>query len=146
MVLTLNEKVVRQKVQVEETFDLVCGLKPDVCNQNLKPVTEVKPESVKPTSNLTELFQTADSIARQANIFIAIFDFQLKKAQQEKEISPERQEKVSSAERLLNQLKVAVNLYHESKQKGTSNPKLEKDINILLRDTSDALAELERGT
>ena len=144
MVLTLNEKVVRLKAQVEETFGLVCGLKPDVCNQNLKPVTEVKPESDKPTSNLTELFQTADSVARQANIFIAIFDFQLKKAQQEKEISPERQEKVSSAERLLNQLKVAVNLYHESKQKGTSNPKLEKDINILLRDTSDALAELER--
>jgi hypothetical protein len=140
MVETLNGRLLSTKRQVEETLELVCNLKPELCRL-AEPAAIAQPRK-RPTSNV-DAFSSNDPVIRQSNVFIAIFEFQLAKVSQRRDLSTIIKHKILQTEESLNSLKVAVDIYADQLAQPEKLIGLEADINNLVKAVSDTLSEIE---
>jgi hypothetical protein len=136
----LNDQLVSTKKQAEETLELVCNLKPELCKAS-EPV--IAPHSRNRPTSRADAFSSNDPVIRQSNVFIAIFEFQLGKVLQKKDLPMKLNQKISQTEELLSRLKVAVDIYADQLSQPENLKGLEADINNLVRVLSDTLSEIE---
>jgi hypothetical protein len=139
MVETLNSKLLGTKKQAEETLGLVCTLKPELCQK----IEAKQPAVSAPTKTLSQTYSTQDSVVRQTNVFIAIFDFQLSTITVKVKDKPELRPLLARANEALHKLKVAVDIYSENLSQPSKLKGLETEISTLTRQVSDLLSELE---
>jgi hypothetical protein len=139
MVETLNGRLIKTKQQAEETLDLVCSLKPELCQK-----IEASPDvSTQPPRDLKKAYAAQDSVLRQANVFLSIFEFQYGFITEKIKDQSEHKQKVVKAQELLFKLKAVVDVYSENLAQPTRLKVLEVEISNLIREVSDILSELE---
>ncbi|HNS30540.1 MAG TPA: hypothetical protein PKL52_08415 [Tenuifilaceae bacterium] len=139
MVETLNGKLLKTKHHVEETLELVCNLKPELCHKD-----DSAPEDVAASPpDLKQAFAAQDSLVMQANVFISIFEFQYGMVAQKAKGNPELKPKVVKAKELLFKLKAVVDVYSENLSQPNRLKGLEVEITNLIKEVSDILSELE---
>ena len=144
-IASVNTKLIEYKQTVEGTANLICQLKPSMCTQG----DSDEEESGTTSKELGTLFAYADSVVRQTNIFIAIFDFQLTQAKSMISIQPDNSkgnQLIIKTEQTLVRLKDAVALMESIKTNSDTYRKLEDEINLLINDTSDYLGEITNRT
>ena len=140
MVETLNNRLISTQKQAEDALNLVCGLKPELCQK-----IEVKqPEASTPTQKeVVNAFSSNDSLVRQANIFIAIFEFQLASLSKRVEGDTTFKTRLVDAYESLDKLKIATELYIKSLSNNKRLKKLEPEINFLVIEVSEKISKLE---
>ncbi len=136
-VQSVNQKLYQYKKSVDEALTLVCQLKPDLCNPDFKS-QKVIADQVK-TAGVAYLL--SDSLIRQTNIFISIFDNQLSKAKGKK-LPDDLQIIMNNAEQKQIQLKVTNDLITGIREDVYTYNKLEGEINKLIGEVSDLLVIL----
>jgi len=137
-IATLNQKLITYQKQVDETLKLICDLKPELCSI----------DRVRPTKNpekLSVVFEKADQTVRQANIFIAIFDYQVKQISSKIDASTpqNKKDKVKSIQSYLGKLKTTVSLMETKDLTSDAYQKLDKETTQLINEISDGLVLLE---
>lgn len=137
-IATLNQKLITYQKQVDETLRLICDLKPELCSIN-------RIKTAENSEKLSAVFEKADQAVRQANIFIAIFDYQVK--QISSKIDPStpqsKKDKVESIRSHLGKLKTTVNLMETKDLTSDAYQKLDKEATLLINEISDGLVLLE---
>ncbi|HRX67035.1 MAG TPA: hypothetical protein P5200_01600 [Tenuifilaceae bacterium] len=141
IVENLNSKLTSTKNQAQTTFVLICSLKPDVC-QKPEPPKEIEKDQKR--ENLSKTFSAENELVRQTDVFIAIFEFQVKSIASN-EPNEEQGRKLDSANSLIKQLNVANKLYSENLEDKVKLKSVEIEINSLVREISDLLSELEKS-
>jgi|GEM_PF-238058 hypothetical protein len=139
-VANLNQKLLQLRRQVADALALVCELKPDLCSALPRQQAEATPNG-----NLTKLFAPADSVVRQANIFISIFDYQVnrfRKVVPNNQLTPDQLSLVAQIDRGLGKVRIAVELMGTIKTRNETYISLEREINQLIRDISGWLIQL----
>lgn len=133
---SLNTKVLWYEKQVDGNLKLICNLQPELC---LTKSTQ-KPHS----ATLADAFVKSDSVVRQTNIFIAIFDSQIKQQYgQPDTLSPAQQQAADSTRTLLKNLKTAVNLLESKNLDESTYTKIEKEVQNLTLKISNRLSNDE---
>lgn len=137
-ITNLNQKLISYQKQVDETLKLICDLKPELCS-----IERVK--TAKNTEKLSAVFEKADQAVRQANIFIAIFDYQVKQITSKIDNSNpgSKKDKVESIQSYLGKLKTTVSLMETNDLTSDAYQKLDKDATQLINVISDSLVLLE---
>ncbi len=136
-IINLNQKLFSYSKQVDETFKLICDLKPELCSKVMVAKTDN-------TSNLTAVFEMADSVVRQANIFISIFDYQLKQTEtSEAEFSQVKKQTIDGVRVSLSKLKTTVGLMETKGLSNDAYKKLSIEVNQLIFEISDNLTALD---
>jgi hypothetical protein len=146
LIETLNHRLASTQMQAQTTLNLICNLRPEVCQKNGTPPVTTSPE--KRNKNAAQVFTLVDSVVRQANVFLSIFEFQLSIVEQNKVVAKENPilaKKFDKASTLLLRLKVAIDVLSNSVGllPLENIAMLEKDVNLLVSDLSDVLAELD---
>jgi hypothetical protein len=139
MVEMLNGRLIKTKQQAEETLDLVCSLKPELC-QKIEATPDI---STQPPRDLKKAYAAQDSVLRQANVFLSIFEFQYGFITEKIKDQSEHKQKVVKAQELLFKLKAVVDVYSENLAQPNRLKALEIEISNLIREVSDILSELE---
>lgn len=136
-VINLNGKLLSYKKQVEQTLNLICNLKPELCGEHLKK------ENVE-HNKLSEAFTKADSTIRQTNIFIAIFDSQIRHQYGNPDTLTAKQVQIADSTKiLLSNLKTTVNLLETCDPASEIYNKLEREVNQLTIEISNRLSNGE---
>ncbi len=136
-IANLNQKLITYQKQVDETLKLICDLKPELCSISRVKTTE-NPEK------LSAVFEKADQAVRQANIFIAIFDYQVKQVSNKTEqtLPQSIKEQLEKTQILLSKLKTTVILMETKGLTDEAYEKLEKEATQLINEISDSLVLL----
>ncbi|HOZ14440.1 MAG TPA: hypothetical protein PK784_06600 [Tenuifilaceae bacterium] len=137
-IANLNQKLITYQKQIDETLKLVCDLKPELCSSGRVKTAE-NPEK------LSAVFEKADQAVRQANIFIAIFDYQVKQISSKIDTSApqSRKDKLESIQSYLGKLKTTVSLMENKDLTSDAYQKLDKEANQLINVISDSLVLME---
>lgn len=136
-IATLNQKLITYQKQVDETLKLICDLKPELCSINRIKIAEN-------SEKLSAVFEKANQAVRQANIFIAIFDYQVKQASNKTDQTSTQSinEQLEKTQILLNKLKTTVTLMETKGLTDNAYEKLEKEATQLINEISDCLVLL----
>lgn len=137
-IANLNHKLITYRKQVDETLKLICNLKPELCSTG-RAIASENPEK------LSAVFEKADQAVRQANIFIAIFDYQVKQASGKtaQEAASSKKEQLENTQTLLSKLKTTVTLMETRDLTSDVYQKLEQETSLLINKISDNLVLLE---
>ena len=137
-IVNLNQKLITYQKQIDETLKLVCDLKPELCSAGRVKTAE-NPEK------LSTVFEKADQAVRQANIFIAIFDYQVKQISSKIDTSApqSRKDKLESIQSYLGKLKTTVSLMETKDLTSDAYQKLDKEATQLINVISDSLVLME---
>lgn len=135
-IINLNQKLLNYRKQVEETIKLICDLKPELCNVIKVKVTE--------TPSLEVAFSKADSVIRQANIFVAIFDFQIKQMTTivDSSANASRWQVLDTTKVQLSKLKTTIDLMETKGLSTEAYQKLKKEVDQHILEISNSLKEL----
>ncbi|HDP76104.1 MAG TPA: hypothetical protein ENN49_09595 [Bacteroidales bacterium] len=135
VVKNFNEKLLAIRRQADANIDLICKLRPELCSKQALPSQNIQ------NSDLSNLFTRSDSVARQAEIFYSIFNYQLKQFHDALKTS-KNDELLIEADRLaqqLEELKVAISLLDGKNINQETYSKLVKQVNQQVKDISDKL-------
>ncbi|MGE0079644.1 MAG: hypothetical protein AB7S48_17420 [Bacteroidales bacterium] len=137
-ILNLNQKLQSYQKQVNETFKLICDLKPELCS-----VLQVKKVDLIPKIDVA--FGKTDSVIRQANVFVAIFDFQLKQlaTKVDSSANQSRWQILDGTKVQLSKLKTTIGLMETKGLSVDAYQKLEKEVNQLTLEISDSITGLD---
>ncbi|BDX37473.1 hypothetical protein CYCD_08280 [Tenuifilaceae bacterium CYCD] len=135
-IINLNQKLLNYRKRVEETIKLICDLKPELCNVIKVKVTE--------TPSLEVAFSKADSVIRQANIFVAIFDFQIKQMTTivDSSANASRWQVLDTTKVQLSKLKTTIDLMETKGLSTETYQKLKKEVDQHILEISNSLTEL----
>jgi hypothetical protein len=133
----VNQKLIQYRRSVDDALTLVCQLKPDLCQLVQQQKSTVSDR------NLQKVFEAADSLVRQTNIFISIFEFQLVQAQT-KIVTDDLKLVCTQTDQKLSQLRVTNDIVAGLKDDFNTYSRMEVEINRLIRDISDLLSVLSR--
>jgi hypothetical protein len=139
MVETLNNRLLTTQRQAEETINLVCNLRPDVCKRAEQPAVVATPQRV----SATKAFAAQDSVVRQNNVFIAIFEHQLGVIRPKIVGNQILMNQFAAANETLQTLKIALDIYGKSMSEPQKLKTLERDMVLLIRELSEQVARLE---
>lgn len=135
-VTNLNNKLLSYQKQVDVFLNLICELKPDLCSAQKTPPRKSK--------KIAEAFIKADSVVRQTNVFIAIFDSQIHQQYGRPDtLTVLQQQAVDSTKALLKSLKTAVNLLESDNLDKVTYGKIEKEVQLLTVEISNRLSSDE---
>lgn len=145
IVENLNHKLSTTQRQAETTLSLICNLKPEICLENYTPKPQTGESRHKEAS---KVYSLVDSVARQANVFHSIFEFQIGMVEAKYKVaqpSSEKVNKLDKANAILLRLRVAIDVLTGSVGliPLENIAVLENDVNMLVRDLSDILSELD---
>lgn len=147
IVENLNHKLTSTQLQAETTLSLICNLKPEMCLENYTSKPQTDESRHKEAS---KVYSLVDSVARQANVFLSIFEFQIGLVEAKyKEVQPSSAmaSKLDKANAILLRLRVAIDVLTGSAGliPLENIAVLENDVNMLVRDLSDILSELDEN-
>lgn len=133
-ITNLNEKLLAYRKQVEETLKLIGDLNPELNSIN-------KEKRSENSEKLSAVFEKANSTVRQANIFIAIFDYQIKQITEKtySTLSENKKQILDTTNVQLTKLKTSVSLMDSDKLSSNAYLELEKEVNLLIVKISDGL-------
>ncbi len=135
-IIGLNQKISGYQRQVESAIRLICDLKPELCS-----VLRIKGDS--PILKADRAFGKTDSLVRQTNVFIAIFDYQLREQLSESDSLTRRipRHAIDSAMVKLSRLETTVGLMEVHGLSLEAYHKLENEVNLLTREISESIAK-----
>ena len=133
-IANLNQKLLTYRKQVEETLKLIGDLNPKLSSINKEKRSE-SPEK------LSAVFEKANSTVRQANIFIAIFDYQIRQITEKtySTLSENKKQIFDTINDQLIKLKTTVSLMNTDNLSNDTYLQLEKEVNLLIVKISDGL-------
>jgi hypothetical protein len=135
MLKNFNEKLLAIQRQADANIELICKLRPELCSMQ-----QTASHSIKNTE-LSNLFIRSDSVARQAEVFYSIFQFQLNSLAHLPEAAKNDELRIET-ERLahqLEELKVAISLLDGKNITQETYSKLVKQVNQQVKEISDKL-------
>jgi len=138
MVKTFNDKLLAIQRQADANIDLICKLRPELCSRQALSSQNLQ------NSDLSNLFARSDSVARQAEIFYSIFNYQLKQLRDTLKTTKNDELRIE-ADRLaqqLEELKVAISLLDGKSITPDTYNKLVNQVNQQVKDISDKLVTL----
>ncbi len=140
LVENLNQKLVSTKQNADNALDLLCNLKPQLCTKYTSIAIDNKPKRPKVSPHS---FAEQDSVVRQANVFIAIFEFQIGVIASKGIAENGMTAKIEQSKNMLESLKVTVDIYAESLDEPERTKRVEQEIRESIRQISELLSELE---
>lgn len=138
MVKNFNDKLFAIQRQADANIDLICKLRSELCSRQALSSQNLQ------NSDLSNLFARSDSVARQAEIFYSIFNYQLKQLRDTLKTTKNDELRIE-ADRLaqqLEELKVAISLLDGKSITPDTYNKLVNQVNQQVKDISDKLVTL----
>ncbi len=141
VVKNFNDKLLNLRRQTDSNIDLICRLRPELCSK------ETPKLPLQKDYQLSELFTRSDSVARQAEIFYSIFNYQLNRLQNTLKLM-NNDELLIETERVsqqLDELKVAISLLDGKSITPETYSKLVQQVNQQVKEISDFLVKIDES-